>query len=224
MDQFSFDSDKESAGAILADFSPAKSGTLVPPTFEQDVGQRSDDDFDALIAKLDDISMSDDKVAAVLEDVVAKPTPPFNTEQLIRLLGCFSFSSDAVAVLKALLGPKAVYSMTCSDIVSVLGTFSMSSDQLEVLPHLKAFIADPQNKLQIVASFSFSSDQETAEEILRDVVVQFRPPQPSPEVMAALARVGSCPSGYTWRPVDGGYRCAAGGHFVSVERLQEAMS
>ena len=224
LEKFSFDSDKEEAAGVLAEFSPAKAGTLVAPTFEQDVGSRSDDDMDALIAKLEDISMSDDKVAAILEDVAAKPTPPFDTQQLIRLLGCFSFSSDAVAVLEALLGPKAVYSMTCADIVTVLSTFSMSSDQMQVLPPLKAFIADPQNKLAIVASFSFSSDQEAAEEILRDVVVRFTPPQPSPEVMQALARVGSCPSGYTWREVQGGYRCAAGGHFVSAERLAEAMS
>jgi len=224
MEIFSFDSDKESAAAVLAEFSPAKAGSLVPPTFEQDVGHRSDEDMDVLIAKLEDISMSDDKVAAVLEDVAAKPTPPFDTQQLIRLLSCFSFSADAVAVLEALLGPKAVYSMTCTDIVSVLGSFGMSSDQLQVLPPLKAFIADPQNKLAIVASFSFSSDQETAEEILRDVVVQFSPPQPSPEVMAALARVGSCPAGYSWRAVEGGYRCAAGGHYVSAERLAQAMS
>lgn len=41
----------------------------------------------------------------------------------------------------------------------MLKIFSMSNDQLAVLPSLKPFIKDPQNKLSIVASFTFSGDK-----------------------------------------------------------------
>ncbi len=100
----------------------------------------------------------------------------------------------------------------------------MSGDRLAVLPSIKPLIADPQNKLKLVASFSFSGDKQKAEEILRDVVVQRAPPKPTAaDVQAALQRVGKCPAGYAWGQVVGGYRCWAGGHYVSDAVLAASM-
>lgn len=112
--------------------------------------------------------------------------------------------------------------MTCAQILEVLKTFNMSNDKIAILPALKKLIIDGQNKLDIIASFDFSSDKEEAERILRDVRVVVAPPGPSPEIMAKLQKVGRCPAGYTWRQVQGGWRCAAGGHFVSDQQLANA--
>ena len=220
---FSFSSDKEAASELLSGFSPATVGTLAPFAIEDD-GHRSPEDMAELVGALEAASMSDDKVAALQAHIEANPNPPLDVDQLLEVLACFSFSSDAVTVLEAFLGPQLVYPMSCADVVRVLETFGMSSDRMEVLPALKHFIADPQNKLLIVASFSFSSDKEAAEVVLRDVVVKLTPPEPPmEEIQAALKKIGSCPSGYAWRQVSGGWRCAAGGHYVGDAQLAEAM-
>ncbi|XP_066921713.1 uncharacterized protein [Clytia hemisphaerica] len=39
-------------------------------------------------------------------------------------------------------------------------------------------------------------------------------------VQQKLRRIGNCPAGYQWRKVGGGWRCSAGGHFVSNEQLE----
>lgn len=219
---FSFSSDKEAALALLGGFSPAKAGTLQVHAIEDD-GHRSEEDMAALLARLADCSMSSDRLEALKAEVAEKPNPPLDADQLVQVLEAFDFSSDKAEALQLFVGPKLVYDMPCTQIVEVLQKFGMSSDQMELLPHMKAFIQDPQNKLTIVASFSFSSDKEKAEEILRDVVVDLTPPGPTPEQQAALQRVGSCVSGYPWRQVEGGFRCAAGGHYVSDAQLAAAM-
>ena len=144
------------------------------------------------------------------------PTPPFDAHQLTAVLKAFSFAKDAAAALKLLTGPQLVYKMSCAEVLEVLGVFSMESDRLELLKAMKPFIADPQEKLSIVASFKFSGDKKKAEEILRDLVALLKPPvPPMAEIQQALRRVGRCPAGYDWRQVFGGWRCAAGGHSVS---------
>lgn len=190
----------------------------------EDDGHRSEEDMERFLAAIREASMSDDKVAVAETECAEHPSPPFDSDQLIAVLKEFSFSDDAVRVLEAFTGPQIVYPMTCESVVAVLEVFSMSDDKIKVLPFLKPFICDAQNKLTVVSSFTFGSDKEAAEEILRDLVVSFRPKTPpEAEIQAALRRVGSCPSGYAWRQVSGGWRCAAGGHYVSDATLAEAM-
>lgn len=223
VDLFSMSSDKEEAAAKMAAWSPAKAGKQADYPIEDD-GHRSAEDMSRFLAAIDGESMSDDKVEVARKECEDHPTPPFDADQLIAVLDKFSFSSDKIKVLDFFAGPAIVYPMACEEINRVLQTLSMSSDQIEVLPSLKPFIKDAQNKLCIVASFSFSSDQERAEEILRDVVVKLVPPEPPAErIYAALRRIGHCPAGYPWRQVGGGWRCAAGGHYVSDAALKAAL-
>jgi hypothetical protein len=223
VDLFSMSSDKEEAAAKVAEWAAATAGEQAAFAIEDD-GHRSSDDMDRLLAAIDGASMSDDKVEVAQKECEDHPSPPFDADQLISVLDKFSFSSDKVKVLDFFAGPAIVYPMSCEDIIRVLSTLSMSSDQMEVLPSLKPFIKDPQNKLSVVASFSFSSDKEKAEEILRDVVVRLVPPEPPVEaIQAALQKIGKCPSGYAWRQVGGGWRCAAGGHYVSDAAVKAAV-
>ena len=39
------------------------------------------------------------------------------------------------------------------------------------------------------------------------------------DLLAAVQRIGNCPVGYAWVKVSGGFRCQAGGHFVSDSQL-----
>ncbi len=215
------DDDKEAAAAKLSGFSGKAARELRPRVIEDD-GHRSEEAMERVLEAIDSVSMSDEKVAMIAEEVQNNPSPPYNAEQLIRILQKFEFSDDIMAVLDMFVGPQIVYPMTCEEIIAVLDVLSMSDDKIKVLPSLKPFIYDAQNKLLIVASFSFSSDKEKAEEILRDVVVDFKPKSPPPEkIQEALQAVGTCPAGYTWRKVQGGYRCAAGGHYVSDAQINE---
>ncbi|KAA0147187.1 hypothetical protein FNF29_07559 [Cafeteria roenbergensis] len=217
---FSMSSDKEEAAAKVSGFSAARTGRLASYPIEDD-GLRSDAEMAELLDAIEAGFMGSDKVAALDASVKAKPTPPFTVPQLMDVLGKFTFSSDLEAALELLVGPGLVYPMTCEELVGVLETQSMSDDKIRILPSLKRFIKDPQNKLTIVMSFSFSSDKEKAEEILRDVVAKFEPPnKPPPEVLEVLARLGNCPAGYSWCRVPMGWRCAAGGHYVSDERVE----
>lgn len=190
----------------------------------EDDGHRDDADIERFCEALDEASMSDDKVAVAEAECAEHPSPPFDVDQLITILGKFSFSDDAARVLEAFTGPQIVYPFSCEDCVRVLEVFSMSDDKKKVLVHLKPFIKDAQNKLDIVSSFTFSSDKTEVEEILRDLVVDFRPKTPPmAAIQEALRRVGNCPAGYAWRQVSGGWRCAAGGHWVSDDTLASAM-
>ena len=56
--------------------------------------------------------------------------------------------------------------------------------------------------------------------VLRSCIVKLQPPAPPPAVIQARLRaVGRCVAGYDWQQVVGGWRCAAGGHFVSDAEL-----
>lgn len=220
---FSMSGDKRAAEAKVTGFKAAVAGTLATYRIEDD-GHRSAADMARFISAIQGARMSGDKVEVARRECHEHPSPPFDYDQLLAVLKCFSFSADVARVLDFFAGPAIVYPMSCDEIVRVLGAFSMSNDKLAVLPNLKRFIKDPQNKLSIVASFSFSSDKEKAEEILRDVVVKLVPPEPpAAKIQEALQRVGRCPAGYTWRKVEGGWRCAAGGHYVSDAQLAAAM-
>jgi hypothetical protein len=187
-------------------------------------GHRSAADVDRFIAAINAESFASGKVECAEKECTDHPSPPFDAPQVMAIIKCYSYSSDARKVLDLFVGPKIVYPMSCVEINGILDQFDHSSDKIEVLPSLKPFIHDAQNKLEIVSHFSFSSDKEKAEEILRDCVVDFAPPVP-PEaaIQAALRKVGKCPAGYAWRQVSGGWRCAAGGHHVSDAALAAAM-
>lgn len=224
VDLFSFSDDKEAAGEKVGAWSPAKSGEQAAYPIEDD-GTRSEEDMGRFLEALDGASMSDDKVAVAEAEAKEHPSPPLNAEQLKQVVEKLSFSDDRIAVLDAFAGPKLVYPLSCEEVIDLLGCMSMSDDKIAILPVLKKLgIKDVQNKAEIVASFSFSDDQGKAEEILRDAVVQLVPPEPPmAKIQEALKKVGSCPSGYAWRQVSGGWRCAAGGHYVSDAALEEAM-
>ena len=142
----------------------------------------------------------------------------------MEVLKCYTFSSDVAQVLSHFTGPQIIYPMSCKQVLDILALFSMSGDKIAVLPGLKPFILDGQNKLDIISSFTFSSDKEEAERILSDLRVKFMPPIPPMDaVQEALKRVGRCPAGFAWRQVSGGWRCAAGGHYVSDATLAQNM-
>ena len=110
-------------------------------------------------------------------------------------------------------------------VLQILGLFTFFDEQIKILEGLKPFIHDAQNKHTIVASFKFDSEQKQAEVVLRDCRVQLVPPTPPAEkIQAALKKVGRCPAGYQWRQVKSGWRCSAGGHFVSDAKLEAAMA
>lgn len=112
--------------------------------------------------------------------------------------------------------------MTCAEMIEVIeATTPMADDQKNVLRALKPYIKDAQNKLSLVVFFKFSDDKEEAEEILRDAIVVFEPETPPEEaIQVALRAIGCCPAGFLWVPTLTGYRCAAGGHFCSHEKIQ----
>jgi len=220
---FSMTSDKTAATTKLAAFVAAKVGVLAPHRIEDD-GHRSAGDVARFLGALDGASFSSAKLELVRRECSEHPSPPFDAAQLQQVLSKFPFSADAAAALDAFVGPKIVYPLSCAQVLAILGHFAMSSDKIAVLRALKPLIHDAQNKLQIVASFSFSSDVVRAEEILRDCVVKLQPPAPPPAaVQEALRRIGKCPAGYVWVKVTGGWRCQAGGHYVSDAALASAV-
>lgn len=217
---FSFSGEKDKASKALDTFEACTALDFQRIPIEDD-GHRVCDEF---LAKLKGESFSSKKMDMLKAEIAQYPTPPFDAHQLTAVLKAFSFAKDAAAALKLLTGPQLVYKMSCAEVLEVLGVFSMESDRLELLKAMKPFIADPQEKLSIVASFKFSGDKKKAEEILRDLVALLKPPvPPMAEIQQALRRVGRCPAGYDWRQVFGGWRCAAGGHYVSDSQLQAAM-
>ena len=220
---FSMSSDQDKAAETVSGWSAAEVQELA--YYQRAAGtDRSDEDMDRFCGAIEAASMSDDKVAVAVAECEQYPNPPFTAEQLVRVLKCYSFSSDAAKVLAQFAGPMIVYPMTCADAISVLAEFNMSDDKLAVLPMLKPFIYDAQNKIDIVSFFNFSSDKEKAEEILRDLVCKWKPKvPPMDEIQKALQKVGTCPSGYDYLQVQGGWRCQAGGHFVSDATLAQAM-
>ena len=223
LDLFSMSSDKSKAEETLKKFLPHAPCKLAVYKIEDD-GHRSAADMQRLISAMDKASMSSDKVAAVEAEIASHPSPPFEPAHLVSILKKFSFSSDALKVLNLLVPTGMVYPMTCAQLIEVLKVYSMSSDQLAMLPVLKKFIVDPQNKLDVIAHYSMSSDKEKAELILRDCVIRKQPPTPpAAAIQAALKKVGKCPAGYDWNQIKGGWRCAAGGHYVADAQLAAAM-
>ena len=222
-DCFNFDSDKEEAAELVASFPTAEARQPFAHQIEDD-GHRSEGEIQRFVASLKACSFSSDRVEAAATECRCHPNPPFDGPQLVRVLQTMPFADDAQTVLGCFLGPQIVYPMTCQEVLKVLEVFDHSSDKIAVLPSLKPFISDGQNKLEIVSSFTFSSDKEEAEEILRDVLVRFQPKvPPMTAIQEALKRVGRCPAGYAWRQVSGGWRCAAGGHYVDDAQLAAAM-
>lgn len=217
-------SDKEKAVAKVHSF-PATAGGIIAVLRIEDDGHRSPAEIARFLGVLHSAHHSSDKVKLAHTECLQHPNPPFDHTQMIAVLKEFPHSSDATQVLEFFTGPKIIYPMTCADMLTILAIYPHSSDKIAVLAHLKHFIQDAQNKLSLVASFTFSSDKDQAEEILRDVRVSLKPPvPPAAAIQAALKRVGLCPAGYQWVQVTGGWRCAAGGHYVSDGQLQAAMT
>ena len=221
---FNFSANKEEAVAKIKSFQPAKAQEIADFPIESD-GHRADADIDRFLAAIKAAKFKDDKVEVARAECEQHPSPPFEAHHLLRILAEYAFSDDCMAVLTLFAGPAIVYPIVCADVVKILDIFKHSQDKIAVLPSLKPFIKDAQNKLGIVASFTFSDDKTAAEEILRDVVVKFVPPTPpAAAIQQALKKVGRCPAGYQWRQVQGGWRCAAGGHFVSDAKVSQTLA
>lgn len=215
------DEDRAKAAEVIATFVKAETREMEEFEMEDD-GLRSEEQMETLLAALDDESFASGKLEVLAGDVAQDPSPPpFVQSQLQQVLEKFSFAKDKEQAFDFLAGPKLIYPMTCAECVETLNLYSFSGEQLENLKILKQYLKDPQNKLSIVVNFTFSGDQEEAEIILRDVIVEFEPPvPPEDEIQAALAQIGCCPAGYAWVKQPAGYRCRAGGHYVSNERIQ----
>lgn len=143
------------------------------------------------------------------------------TGQLVAVLEKFSMSDDKESAMDFFAEPKLIYPMSCEAAKTVLEAFSFSDDKKSILRKQKPYITDAQNKLSLVVSFSMSDEQEEAEEILRDCCVTFEPPEPPEEdIQTALQAIGTCASGYAWVKQPVGYRCQAGGHYCSNEKIQ----
>jgi len=214
------DDDRVDAQEAIAEFTKAEIGIVAKFPIEDD-GERSDNNMSELLSALGGASFADDKLAVLQTDVNKDPSPPpFLPGQLVSVLNTFGHSDDREAALDYFSGPKLIYPMSCEKIILVLEAFSFSDEKKSVLRKLKPYIEDAQNKLSIVVSFTFDSDKEEAEEILRDVLVDFKDPiVPEEQVQEALKAIGTCSSGYPWRKVPNGYRCAAGGHYCSQSSI-----
>jgi hypothetical protein len=176
----------------------------------------------------------DKKIEIIRMECEEHPSPPFNADQLGLLLDFVPFSDDAVKVIEYFTGPQIVYPMTSATMAGILDKWLGGEEKLKMLALLKRFISDPNNKHLLLPAFKFSDEKAQAEVILRDVsiaaLIQRQEAQRAAmenaeekKRQAALKRVGTCPSGYAWRQVKGGYRCRAGGHYVSDQKLAAAM-
>jgi len=217
-----FDEEKKTeAQELIASFTACEVGNMEEFEVEDD-GIRSEEMMSELLDALEGEGFSDGKLEVLANDLAKEPSPPpFTPEQLMAVLGKFSFSGDREQALDFCTGPKLIYPMTCEAVVALIGEYSFADDKKSVLRKIKPFIKDAQNKLHIVISMVFAGDMEEAEEILRDVVVDFEDPvPPEEEIQAALRAIGTCPSGYAWVPAGDGYRCRAGGHYCSNAQIQ----
>ena len=66
---------------------------------------------------------------------------------------------------------------------------------------------------------AIEAEKRRLEEVRRRAAEAARQRQEQAARLAAVQRIGNCPVGYAWVKVSGGYRCQAGGHFVSESQL-----
>lgn len=216
--------EKEKVAEMLNSFKPAETRKMAEYPME-DHGVRADEDVNRFAETFSKAAFDDDRLQVVKDEMKTKPAPPFSAAQLIQVLEKIKFSDEAVILLQELAAPGAIYPLACTEIAQVLGKYLMQDDKLKMLAAMKPLIKDPQNKPMLVSVFEFPDDKAKAEKILRDVVVDFKPfVPPEAQIQQAIKNAGACPSGYLWRKVQGGYRCAAGGHFLSDEQIQKELN
>jgi len=192
----------------------------------EDDGVRADEDVDRFVEALGNASFESERMEAVQAEMNTMPSPPFSSAQLSQVLGKIQWSDEAVQVLEAMAAVGAIYPLDCKEIQEFLGSYMMSGDKLKMLAAVKPLIKDAQNKAMLVSGevFEFADDKTSAEEILRDVIVNFQPDEvPEEKIQEAIRAIGCCAAGYPWRQVQGGWRCMAGGHYVSDEMIQNQL-
>lgn len=197
---------------------------------KEDHGDRDDDKVTAFAKNIKDAFMGDGRRKVVEEEMKNRPTPPFSATQIKKVMDKFTWGSEVVPVLEEMINYGAIYQLTCNEIVdNILGKNQhernwQSREKLLVLAAVKKLIKDPQNKAYLVSVFIFANDKAEAEEILRDVAVDFTPPVPPEEaIQAAIRKIGGCVNGFPWLKVKGGYRCAGGAHFVNDAAIKNQM-
>jgi len=214
---------QDAVNEILGSCTAAESREKAEYPIEDD-GVRADEDVDRFVETLGKASFESDRMEAVEAEMKTMPSPPFSAAQLSQVLGNIKWSDEAVTLLEAMAAVGAIYPLSCTEIGEFLGKYMMSADKLKMLAAVKPLIKDAQNKAMLVSVFEFPDDKASAEEILRDVIVNFKPDEvPEEKIQEAIRAIGSCAAGYAWRQVQGGWRCAAGGHYVSDEMIQNKL-
>lgn len=122
------------------------------------------------------ISMSFSEQGMSIQEESSPPPPPQVTEtakspmsnsdfnRFLNNVESESFSDDQLRVIR--LGSRDSW-FSVSQIVRVIEVLSFSDDQLEALRIMYPRVTDPQNSHNIVNAFTFSSDKEDAERIMR---------------------------------------------------------
>lgn len=215
------DDERAQAKDLIKTFEACEVGQVDEFEVEDD-GIRGEDAMSELLSALEGEGFSEGKLEVLEKDLANEPSPPpFTFEQLKAVLDKFGFSGDKEDALEFCTGPKLIYPVLCEEVVAMLAEISMSEDRLNVLRQIRPFIKDPQNKLHIVVNMTFAGDMAEAEEILRDVVVDFEYPEPpAPNIEFALTKIGVCSSGSPWVPTLCGWRCRAGGHYLSNLQIE----
>lgn len=207
---------------------PAETRTMAEYK-KEDHGDRAKDKVTAFAKNIKNAFMGDGRREVVEEEMKKSPTPPFSAEQIKEVMDKFSFGNEAAPVLEEMIKYGAIYQLTCNEIVeNIIGEDQnarnwMENHKLDVLEAVKKLIKDPQNKAKLVSVFPFQKAE--AEKRLRDVAVNFTPPEPPEDkIQAAIRAIGGCVNNFPWLKVKGGYRCAGGGHFVTDEAIKNQMA
>ena len=169
IDNFSFDSDKDKARALLANIKKAKkikSIKMRKALIVNQLGVFSKRDFNYLEKSLKKESFADGKIKR-LKDFLNSRNEGFTASQLTRLIKTFSFGSDMVKMIKLI--DSRILGMTSNEMLSLLKTFSFSGEKLKALKTLKDTITDAENKVVILSAFTFDSDKEKARKILATI-------------------------------------------------------
>eukprot|EP01116_Phalansterium_solitarium_P004372 TRINITY_DN1536_c0_g1_i1.p1 TRINITY_DN1536_c0_g1~~TRINITY_DN1536_c0_g1_i1.p1 ORF type:complete len:356 (+),score=123.58 TRINITY_DN1536_c0_g1_i1:120-1187(+) len=100
----------------------------------------------------------------VLEKALLNNTLGFTGPQTAEVLAAFKFSDDMVSALEHL--QPYVLGLTCEEVVNVMDDFSFTGDKLKVLAQLVNLTTDLENNQTIIDAFSFSSDQQSAAQLI----------------------------------------------------------
>ncbi len=94
---------------------------------------------------------------------VGKSMPESDFNGLVSRIKGESFADDQIRVLRT---AAKNYKFSCNQIVRLIGCYNFSEEKLEALRISYPGCTDPQNNYKILDAFTYSSDKETADEII----------------------------------------------------------